>query len=429
MTKDIKEISDYFDEAMETLSPEQRRGYFQRKIRETVAYAYRNSPFVRKHLDQAGVHPNNVKGPDDLPSIPVIKKEQVREAHRLCPPFGEILAVPPEELSRIYMSPGPIYDPEHREEKRLKETKALFGAGLRPGDRVLVTFSFHLVPAGLLFDTALRGMAATVIPSGVGSTELQTTLIKDLHVTGYIGTASFLLNLLDRCKELGYLFGKDIALHKAVLTGEKVPDSMREMFEREYGIETSQVYGTADLGLFAYECKEHKGMHVCEEVFLEIVDPKSGIPVSPGKVGEIVVTYFDKTMPMVRYGTGDLSFLEIGSCPCGRTSPRLGGIVGRVGDSFKVRGMFIHEPQVRQAAETVKGVHRAILVIARMNNRDHLTFKVELEDGPVDKKSMHEALEKNFRDICRLKIDEVQFFPKGTFGNENKALMDERKWE
>jgi phenylacetate-CoA ligase len=422
-------MSVYFDEAMETLSPEQRREYFQRKIRETVVYAYRNSPFVRKHLDQAGVDPNNIKGPEDLPSIPVIKKEQVREAHRLCPPFGEILAVPPEQLGRIYMSPGPIFDPEHREEKRLKEAKALFGAGLRPGDRVTVTFSFHLVPAGLLFDTALREMAAIVIPSGVGNTELQATLLKDLQVTGYIGTASFLLNLLDRCKQLGYLFGKDIVLKTAVLTGEKVPDSMREIFERDYGIQTGQVYGTADLGLFAYECGEHKGMHVCEEVFLEIVDPQSDNPVLPGEVGEIVVTYFDKTLPMVRYGTGDLSYFETGPCPCGRTSPRLGGIVGRVGDSFKVRGMFIHEPQVRQAAEKVEGVHRAFLVVARMNNRDHLTFKVELEEGPVDKKSVREALEKNFRDLCRLKTDDVQFFPKGTFGNENKSLLDERKWD
>ena len=419
----------YFDQILETLPPEQREEYFQRKIRETVVYAYRNSPFVRKHLDQAGIDPNNIKGPKDLPSIPVIKKEQVREAHRLCPPFGEILAVPPQELGRIYMSPGPIYDPEHREEKRLKEAKALFGAGLRPGDRVMVTFSFHLVPAGLLFDMALREMGATVIPSGVGNTELQATLLKDLQVTGYIGTASFLLNLLDRCKELGYLFGKDVALKWAVLTGEKVPDSMRQIFEKDYGIQTGQVYGTGDLGLFAYECGEHKGMHVCEEVFLEIVDPQSGLPVSPGEVGEIVVTYFDKTLPMVRYGTGDLSFLETGPCPCGRTSPRLGAIVGRVGDSFKVRGMFLHEPQVRQAAEKVEGVHRAILVIERINNRDHLTFKVELEDGPVDRKSARETLERNFRDLCRLKTDDVQFFPKGTFGNENKSLLDERKWD
>jgi len=424
-----KEMGLYFDHTLETLAPDQRKDYFQRKIRETVVYAYRHSPFVKKHLDHAGIDPNSIKGPEDLPSIPVIKKEQVREAHRLCPPFGEILAVPPEELGRIYMSPGPIYDPEHKEEKRLKEAKALFGAGLRPGDRVVVTFSFHLVPAGLLFDTALREMAATVVPSGVGNTELQATLLKDLHVTGYIGTASFLLNLLGRCKELGYVFGKDIVLKRAVLTGEKVPDSMRESFERDYGLETGQVYGTADLGLFAYECGEHKGMHVCEEVFLEIVEPKSGIPVAPGEVGEIVVTYFDKTLPMVRYGTGDLSFMETGPCPCGRTSPRLGGIVGRVGVSFKVRGMFIHEPQVRQAAEKVQGVHKAILVIERINNRDHLTFKVELEEGPVDKKSVREDLERNFRDLCRLKTDDVQFYKKGTFGKGEKSLSDERKWE
>jgi len=419
----------YFDEATETMPAEQRKRYFQQKIRETVHYAYRNSPFMRKHLDQAGINPDNVKGPEDLALIPVIKKEQIREAHRLHPPFGEMVAVPLEELGRIYMSPGPIYDPEHKEEKRLKEIKALWGAGLQPGDRVVVTFSYHLVPAGLLFDTALRGMGATVIPSGVGNTELQTTVIKDLQVTGYIGTASFLLNLLGRCKELGYFFGKDIVLKRAILTGEKVPESMRKSFEKDYGIETGQVYGTADLGLFAYECAQHKGMHICEEVFLEIVDPQSGHPVSPGEVGEIVVTYFDKTLPMVRYGTGDLSFLQTGACPCGRTSPRLGEIVGRAGDSIKVRGMFIHEPQVKAVLEKIKGVSKGLLSVTRENQRDRLTFKIELEDEHLDKKEVREAIQRTFQDLCRLKVDEIEFFRKGVLVVEKKVLLDERKWE
>jgi phenylacetate-CoA ligase len=170
-------------------------------------------------------------------------------------------------------------------------------------------------------------------------------------------------------------------------------------------------------------------MHVCEEVFLEIVDPQSGNPVSPGEVGEIVVTYFDKTLPMVRYGTGDLSFLETGSCPCGRTSPRLGDIVGRVGDSFKARGMFIHEPQVRAVLEKVKGISKGLLFVTRENQRDQLTFKIELEDENLDKKEVREAIERNFQDLCRLKVDEIEFFPKGALGVDKKVLLDERKWE
>jgi phenylacetate-CoA ligase len=422
-------MTEYFDESMETMTSPERQRHYRKKVEELVAYAYANSPFIRRHFEEAHVTPESVKGPEDLPKIPVIKKEAVRDAHRLSPPFGDILAVPEQELGRIFMSPGPIYDPEHRQEIRFKESKALFGAGLRPGDRVLVTFSFHLVPAGILFDTALRGMGATVVPSGVGNTELQATLLKDLRVTGYIGTASFLLNLILRCKEMDYSFGKQIVLKRAILTGEKVPNSLRESFEKEYGIETGQVYGTADLGLFAYECEKHAGMHVCEEVFLEIVDPKSGIPVSLGEVGEIVVTYFDKTLPMIRYGTGDLSFLEERLCACGRTSQRLGGIVGRVGDSYKVRGMFIHEPQVRTVLQKVKGINRGVLVITRFNQRDLLTFRVELASEQSSNTEISESLKKYFMEACRLKLDDVEFCSVGALSDQEKALVDKRVWD
>lgn len=418
-----------FDKNKETMSPEERAGYFAGKIRETIQYAYENAPFMKRHMDKAGVKPGEIMGPKDLAKLPVIKKEQVREAQKASPPFGGLLGVPPEELQRVYLSPGPIYDAECRGERRLKEAKALFGAGLRPTDRVMVTFSYHLVPAGLLFDTALRQFGAMVIPSGTGNTELQLTLMRDLRVTGYIGTATFLMALLTKGKEMGFTFGSDLFLKSAVLTGEKVPPSLRKIFEKEYGIRTGQVYGTADLGLFAYECPQQEGMHVCEEVFVEIVDPKTGDPVPAGETGEIVVTYFDKTLPILRYGTGDLSRFLTDPCPCGRTSLRLTEILGRVGDSFKVRGMFIHEPQVREVISKVMGVSRGVLSVTRENQRDYLTFRVEVDDESVDRAESGAALENLFREICRLKLDRVEYAPKGTIKPDQRALSDDREWE
>ena len=419
----------YFDEALETMSSDKRQRYYSEKIKETVHYAYENSPFIKRHLDEAGIKPAAINGPDDLIKIPVIKKEDVREAHRRSPPFGDVIAVRPDQLQRIYMSPGPIYDPECKGELRLKESKALFGAGLRPQDRVIVTFSYHLVPAGLLFDTALRGFNATVIPAGVGNTELQVGLMRDLSVTGYIGTATFLLNLINKAEELKCPFGENIILKSAILTGEKVPESLRDTFEKNYGIKTGQVYGTAEIGLFAYECSEHSGMHVCEEVLIEIVDPKTGCNVTPGEVGEIVVTFFDHTLPLIRFGTGDLSYVNMEPCSCGRTSTRLAEIVGRVGDSFKVRGMFVHEPQVKEVLKKVNGISKGALIITRKNQRDQLTVKVELNDQSVNKDEVRQILGKDFRDACRLKIDQVEFLPMGIIGPEEKALVDERTWD
>ena len=422
-------MTEYFDELKESMVSQERERYYRRKIRETVQYAYKNSLFIKRRFDEANINPDSIKGPEDLHRIPVIKKEEVREAQRISLPFGDMLAVPVEELGRIYMSPGPIYDPEHKNEKRFKESKALFGAGLRSEDRVIVTFSFHLVPAGILFDKALREIGATVIPAGVGSTDLQITLLKNLQITGYIGTASFLENLIHRSAKMGLEIGKQLSLKKAVLTGEKVPDVLRIKFEQQYGLQTGQVYGTADLGLFAYECKEKSGMHICEEVFVEIVNSETGNPVAPGEVGEIVVTYFDKTFPMIRYGTGDLSALVTEPCACGRTSPRIEGIVGRVGDSFKVRGMFIHEPQVREFAERIEKIQKASLIITRKEHRDWLTLSVELKDKNINEEEVTEEIGKTFRELCRLRIDQVEFCPKGTMNPGQKILLDEREWE
>lgn len=422
-------MTEYFDEVIETMSPDERQQHYDKRVKEITEYAYKNSPFMKRHLDDAGIKPSEINGTEDLYKIPVIQKAQVREAHKLSPPFGGLVAVPPEKLQRIYMSPGPIYDAEGKGESRLKEARALFGAGLRPDDRVMVTFSYHMVPAGLLLDTALRRFGATVIPSGVGNTELQVTIMRDLKVTGYIGTATFLMNLIKRAEEMEFKFGEDIVLKTAVLTGEKVPDSLRKIFEEQYGIKTGQIYGTADLGVFAYECEEQSGMHVSEEVYVEIVDPKTGSPVAPGEVGEIVVTHFDETFPMIRYGTGDLSYLQVESCSCGRTSIKLAGIVGRVGDSFKVRGMFLHEPQVRSVVTRVEGVERGVLTVTRENQRDCITLRVELNDENIDRDSTIQSLESDFTEVCHLKIDTIEFCPKGTIAPEQSALVDAREWD
>ena len=422
-------MTEYFDKAKETMPHEERQRYYNDKIGQISAYAYQNSPFIKRHFDHAGIHPGDVNSVQDLSKIPVIQKERVREAHKLNPPFGDLIAIPLEKLQRVYMSPGPIYDAERVGENRVKESRALFGAGFRPGDRVIVTFSYHLVPAGLLFDTALRRLGATVIPAGVGNTENQVSILRDLKVTGYIGTATFLMNLINKIEEKGYRFGEEITLKTAILTGEKVPGSLRKVFEEQYGIKTGQVYGTADLGLLAYECSEKSGLHVSEEVYIEIIDPKTHLPVSSGDVGEIVVTYFDETFPMIRYGTGDLSSLQVEACSCGRTSVRLGEIVGRVGDSFKVRGMFLHEPQVKEVITRVKEVDRGVLTVTRKNQRDWLTLKVELTSDEIDKNSIMKTLEKNFTEICRLKIDTIECLSKGTIVSEKGVLVDDRKWD
>ena len=420
-------MNKYFD-GNETMSLEKRRRYYDKKIEEYTNYAYENSPFIKRHFSNYGVNPASIKGVEDLVQVPIIKKEQIREAHKISPPFGDLITVPWDGLQRIYVSPGPIYDPEVCGEKRLKETKALYSMGFRKGDRVMVTLSFHLVPAGLLFDKVLRELGAIVIPSGVGNSDVQVGIIQDLQVTGYIGTATFLMHLINVAEEMNIPFGEKIFLKKALLTAEKIPESMRRSFEEDYGISTGQGYGTAEVGMFAYECSEKSGMHIAEEVFVEIIDPETGMPVADGELGEVVVTHFDPTLPLIRFGTGDISYVKKGQCNCGRTSPRLGDIVGRVGDSFKVRGMFLHEPQVQKVISTVEGITAGCLIVTRSEKGDWIRFRVELDNKNVEKQNIEQSLKEKFTAICRLKIDQIEYCSKGTIGPGEKALIDQREW-
>lgn len=421
---------DYFDEAMETLSPEARERYYDEKIRWIVEHAYKNAPAIKEKFDRMGVAPSDIRSSKDLEKIPVTKKEELRESQKLNPPFGGFLAVPPEKVQRIYLSPGPLYDPEGFGESRSKEAKTLYGAGFRPGDRVMVTLSYHMVPAGILLDKGLRELGATAIPTGVGQTELQVQLMRDLKITGYVGTATFMMNLIKRAEEVGLDPRKDLFIRNAYLTAEAVPQAIRNTLEKDYGINTWSAYGTADLGMLAYECPRKTGMHICEEAFIEIVDPNTGRRLGPGETGEIVVTSFDETYALIRFGTADLSSI-VGeeACPCGRTSARLGPITGRVGDSFKARGMFIHAPQVKQVASKYSELARSQLVITRRENRDILTYKVELSDEAADREKLTTRLFDSFRDIIRLKIDGVEFIPRGTLAEDAKMLVDERKWD
>jgi phenylacetate-CoA ligase len=302
----------------------------------------------------------------------------------------------------------------------------MYAFGFRPGDRVIVTLSYHLVPAGLLFDKALREVGALVIPAGTGSTDLQVQIIKELQVTGYLGTGTFLMNLIRKAEEKGCEISRDFQIKNAVLTAEAIPQDIRQTLEQDYRINTWQGYGTADIGLFAYECNQKLGMHLAEEVYVEIIDPNTGQSCETGEIGEVVVTYFNRAYPLIRFGTGDLSYIDNKPCPCGRTSPRLVKITGRVGDSFKVRGLFIYGSQVREALSPITEIALYSLVVFRVENRDALTLKVELKDQMINHNELTQKLSERIKSICGLKVDRIEFVGPGILAPDTKPLIDER---
>jgi len=418
----------FFDEQQETMTPKDRAAFTAEILRETVRFAYKNAPATRKKMDGVGVRPEDVQDAADLAKIPLTRKADLKNIQKGELPFGGLAAVPPREMRRIYVSPGPTYDPEGRVESHWRWEKAFVAAGFRPGDIVQNTFMYHFSPAGLMFEEALLRIGCTVIPAGVGNTELQAQVLRDLGVTGYVGTPSFLMTLLEKAKEMGVVPDDGLRLRVALVAAEMLPESLRKRFREEFGIQVRQGYGTADVGSLAYECYEAKGMHVNDEIVLELLDPASGKPVAPGEIGEVVVTLPSATYPLVRFATGDLSIHSDDPCPCGRTSSRLLRIVGRVDQVTKVKGMFVHPEQVVQLEKKVPEVSAIQLVISRTGHDDIMTIRALLAAGESPSDALKEKIAETARELIRLRGG-VVFVQESEMTEKEKKILDTRKWD
>jgi phenylacetate-CoA ligase len=418
----------FYDEARETMAPGVRAELHREMLRETVRHAYGHAPATRKKMDDAGVHPGDIRELADLRKIPLTRKADLKHIQKGEPPFGGLAAVPPRAMRRIYVSPGPTFDPEGRDETHWRWEKPFVAAGFREGDIVQNTFMYHFSPAGLMFDEALLRLGCTVIPAGVGNTELQAQVMKELNVTGYVGTPSFLMSILDKAKEMGLLDDSGLSLQVALVTGEMLPETLRSRLRDEFGVQVRQCYGTADVGSMGYECFEAKGMHVPDEILLELIDPATGDPVPPGSIGEVVVTLPNRTYPLVRFAPGDLSILSDDPCPCGRTSPRLLRLVGRVDQVTKVKGMFVHPEQVSQLEKKVPGIASAQFVVTRTGHEDRMEMRIVLADGASPSDALAARIVETARELTRLR-GEVRFIAATEVEEKEKKIIDQRKWD
>lgn len=427
MIKDKR--SEMYDVKLETMSPEERREYYDKKVQWVINYAYENAPAIRDKFHKAGIKPTQIQSVEDLERIPVTNKEDLIELQKSNPPLGGFLAVPMKKVWKFFASTGPIYDAIGNSESFWNMQKKVFhNVGFRKEDVVLITFSYHLVPAAWDADEALRQLGVTVIPGGVGNSEDQMEIALRLGVTGYIGTPSFLMTLIKKAEDKGYDFKQDFKIKRAAVGGEPLSSSLRDELENNYGISVFNVFGTADIQWVGYECEYKTGMHIAEELLMEIVAPQTGKQLKAGEVGEIVVTSFDETYPLIRFGLGDLACLSDEPCPCGRTSPRLIKFAGRVRDVIRVRGRFVYPNDVKKAIESFSEVSKYQIIVTRSAHRDELTLSIELKHDDVNKNKLGNLLQKSVKEHCLLKIDEIKFIAGGTIKSE-KILIDKRIWD
>jgi len=365
-----------------------------------------------------GLDPASVRSREALAGLPVLRKSELPALHKASMPFGGFVAAAPGSFARLFTSPGPIFEPEGRQADPWRGARALFAAGFRPDDIVLNTFSYHLTPGGFIFDASARALGCAVIPAGPGNTEQQFELIEAYRPVGYSGTPDFLKILLDAAASSG----REVSsIKRALVSGAAFPPSLQSEIKAR-GIDAYQAFGTADLGLIAFETEAREGMVVNEDLILEIVKPGTGDPVAPGDVGEIVVTSLDPHHPWIRLALGDLTAALPGMSPCGRTNTRIKGWMGRADQTTKVKGMFVRPEQVAEIGKRHSALGRLRLVVTREGESDAMTLRAETTAG---NEALREEIAGTLRAVTKLG-GTVELVGPGALPNDGKVIADER---
>jgi len=395
---------------------------FVTDLSKLVPHLAANAPGFANRLSEAGLDPGAIRTITDLSDLPVIRKDDLVHLQAADPPFGGFLSCEPSELKRIFQSPGPIYDPESRISDYWRWAPALRAAGFGTDDLVLNAFGYHLTPAGAMFEEGLWALGCSVIPAGVGNQDAQVRALATLGVTGYVGLPSYLKALLDKAAEMGL----SLQLRKAFVTAEPLPPSLRE-FINGRGIIIRQGYGTAECGNLGFECEQENGWHVPDDAIVQVCDLTTGEPLSHGDSGEVVVTLFTFDYALVRFGTGDLSSMNSDPCPCGRTTPRLMGWQGRVGDAVKVRGIFLHPQQLAGLMRRFPEIERWQAIIARSEHKDFLTLRV-VPTASTQVSDLVERVAEAAKDAIRLSLV-VETTTRELLSEGAPPIEDTRTWE
>ncbi|WP_423195038.1 Phenylacetate--CoA ligase [Cupriavidus sp. H19C3] len=413
----------HFD-ALETRAPEVREHALLAALSRQVAHARKHAPYFADVL--AGIDPRAVDSRAALAALPVTRKSELTARQRAVPPLGGLNATPVGGLRHLFQSPGPIHEPDGHAGDWWRTARAMFAAGFRKGELVYNTFSYHFTPAGMMMETGAHQLGCCVFPAGVGQTESQVHALAALRPSAYTGTPSFLKLLLERGEEMGLPCG---SLTKALVSGEACPPPLRAWLQAR-GITARQMYGTADVGLIAYETEGGDGWVVDEGVLVEIVEPGGTQPMPAGETGEVVVTVLGNgDYPLIRFGTGDLSAIVVDSAqrpsPCGRTNIRLKGWLGRADQTTKVKGMFVHPGQVAEVVRRHPEIRAARLVVSGAVGADVMTLHC---DATHHDDALATAIGTSMREVLRLR-GEVRFVAPDSLPQDGKSIEDARRYD
>jgi phenylacetate-CoA ligase len=401
---------------LEQRDPRLREAELFERLRQLLARVMAEAPGWRRRLD--GIDPAAVTNRAMLARIPILRKSELKELQAADPPFAGLSMGGPESWSRIFVSPGPIFEPMAQTSDPGRGKRALAAAGFMPGEIVLNAFAYHLTPGGFILDGAARALGCVVIPAGTGNSDAQVEAIAHLRPVGYLGTPDYLKVLIDRAAALNR---DSTSLKRALVSGGALYPTLRQEYAAR-GIRVQQCYATAEAGIVAYESEACEGMIVEEEVIVEIVRPGTGDPVGNGEVGELVVTTFDPVYPMIRLATGDLSAVLPGINPCASTNMRIQGWLGRADQTTKVKGLFVTPSQIAEIGRRHSDLQRLRLVVGREGEQDRAVLKAECAQFSPE---LTQAVLGTFRSVTRVRC-KVMLVPPGTLPNDGIIIADER---
>jgi phenylacetate-CoA ligase len=418
-------MSQHFD-ALETRAPDAREAALMAALPAQVAHAKAKAPAFAELLK--GVDAANVNSRAALAQLPVIRKTELLERQKAARAaggnvFGGFSTLGfGQGMTRVFASPGTIYEPEGTRADYWRMARTMFAAGFRPGELIHNCFSYHFTPAGSMMETGAHALGCTVFPGGIGQTEQQVAAMAELQPAGYIGTPSFLKIIIEKAAEMGVPLP---SVRKALVSGEAFPPSLRDWMTAQ-GVDAYQCYATADVGLIAYETASREGLVLDEGVIVEIVRPGTGDPVPEDEVGELVITTLNPDYPLIRFGTGDLSAILAGTCPTGRTGQRIKGWMGRADQTTKIRGMFVHPGQVAEIVKRFPEVSKARLVVTGEMANDQMALHVET--GLLADEGLKNRVADAVRDVTKLR-GEVHLVAPGSLANDGKVIEDARSYQ
>ena len=415
-------------DSLELRAPAAREADLMARLPQLIAQA-QGAPGWGRILH--GVDAATIDSRAALARLPVTRKSDLKHLQQLEKPLGGLNTTPPGSMTRLFVSPGPIIDPEGPGQDWWRFSRPMYAAGVRAGGLLQNCFSYHFTPAAFMVEGGAARIGCTVIPAGAGQTELQVQAMADLKPDTYVGTPSFLKLIIEKARDMG----ADISsVQKALMGAEALPESLRAWF-RDNGVpHVFQTYASADIGSIAYETASggvlDAGMVLDEDVLLEIVRPGSGEPVPHGEVGEVVVTLFNPDYPLIRFATGDLSaILAQDTTAGGRTNTRIKGWLGRADQATKVRAMFVHPSQVHQVTGRHPEIIKARLVVSGSMANDIMTLRCEVDEytGGGDAR-LAEAVVASIRELTKLR-GEVEWVAPGSLPNDGKVIDDARDYK